>query len=273
MSVKSCHTRVRHRIRGTFAVATVALAVFSSQAFVSAKSTPAVTGRAEHDEQAWTMEAWTGDSKPYEKIRKEIDHSVASGEKILSLVAKYETSAKQRPEDPQAQFAWAYAVYQVAAARQTPYGVGYGMLVEPRKALADAKSPHAYEYDRLRFLINAFGPEYKSQLKLLGRRLLKKKPDDAKIKRLLAYILVGSSNPAEQQQALTYAQELARVDPTTLAVYSVPAALYMCRWLRRRDHEDAVKARMYYQQWLQHAPPDDAFRQTVAVHLRTLQNK
>jgi len=57
----------------------------------------------------WVDRAWTGDNKPYHEIRTNIDNAILSGKSADDLRQEYGLIAQQKPNDPKAQFAWAYA--------------------------------------------------------------------------------------------------------------------------------------------------------------------
>lgn len=59
---------------------------------------------------------WTGDDRPYQGIRDQIDGALATGRKPAAILAQYESAANAKPSDPQALFGWGYAAYKAATA-------------------------------------------------------------------------------------------------------------------------------------------------------------
>lgn len=248
----------------------VGLLFFCTGSVAAPPATLANAKKLWFNQWAWTTQPWTGNSRPFQQARAKIDTLIASGKNPTALLPQYEANVRQNPNLPLPLFSWAYVSYQIAKLPQTTLSSGDSMLSKPLQAFADAKSPHAYEYDRLRFLMISYSPFFNGEIKPVALRLLQQDPNDTKVKLQLAYILCQSGSLADQQQALILAQEVAKVDKTSLALYSIPAGIYMSRWLRHHNKSDAAKAKSAYQQWLQHAPANDSFRESAKTHIRTL---
>lgn len=228
------------------------------------------TAKPWNTQWVWVQQPWTGDNRLFQQARTKIDTLTASGKKPASFLPQYQEAVKQNPSSPLRLFSWAYVVYKIATAPDLEWNAGNNMLARPLQALADAPSPHTAEYDRLRFLMISNSPFDNDKIKPLAHRLLRYNPNDVKVKSRLAEILAVSENAEEQQQSLVLSKEVAQDDPTSLISYAIPAGVYMSRWLRHHNKDDAAKAKAYYQQWLAHAPASNGFRSTVETCIRTL---
>lgn len=112
---------------------------------------------------SWMAAPWNGSDKPYQQMRGTIDNAISGGRKPQELVEFYKLPALEHPNDPKAQFRWAYAAY--IAAKQTDYNQGEKILGSPRQALVLAPFPHSYEYARLIFLTMDYAKLGVTQLK------------------------------------------------------------------------------------------------------------
>ena len=65
---------------------------------------------------AWAKLPLTGNDTPYVKIVSEIDKAMQAGVTAKALRNRYGLEAQQKPDDPQAQFAWAYASWKALPA-------------------------------------------------------------------------------------------------------------------------------------------------------------
>ena len=125
----------------------------------------------------WTVAPWNGNDKPYQQMRDTIDNAIAGGRKPQELVEFYELPALEHPNDPIAQFRWAYATYKVAIT--TNEITGDNMLYQPLKALVLAPFPKTYDYARLIYLMEDYGHgPFILQLRNVSKRLVKHNPND-----------------------------------------------------------------------------------------------
>ena len=215
---------------------------------------------------AWTTEKWTGDDRPYQAIRADIDSLAAAHKITAALLEQYKQKAAPQYANPQAVFRWAYAGYQMQKAHPliyTPYSVGgdYFYLVP---------SPHTYNYARLRFLSSAADPGG-PELAALGKRLLQRDPNDRDVRYCLVRCYRPGLSEKEKQEALTMAQDYMRRYPGTPAAYSTLADVYFSAWLVKRNPADGQKAVAAFQEYLRLGPPTAEWRAQIQNTIRVIQ--
>lgn len=216
---------------------------------------------------AWARAPWTGDDKPYQQIQKETDIALTSGLPVDNLLQQNKILAKQKPDDPQAQFGWAYVAWKAINTPRSPYD----WQVSTKKiygVLTQAPSPKSYTYTRLQYLVARHSPD----LTGVGERLLEHTPNDEEVMFRLCddYIEMFSSisgrthtktvDSIAKGRALALANKLIDDKPTSAKYYSMLAAVYVSAWEISRNPDDAAKALAAYQTYLKLAPPDDTFR-------------
>jgi len=182
----------------------------------------------------WTAEKWTGDDKPYVRLRHLIDAQVAprkgKPQMLAVLVESYKGTALRKPGDPQAQFAWGYALLQSArAGYPVPSGVSSGAPRDVALAMVAAPSPHSYQYARQLLLMAMWWRNYPfPQLTNVSQRLLKRNPKDYAVMYQAAMLLAQSPKLAQRQQAVRYAEQFAKAHPGTAPSYNVVSFTYWC---------------------------------------------
>ncbi len=218
----------------------------------------------------WASSYWTGDDKPYQKLREDIYNRLVAAKDAQSLLDQYDAEAKAKPKDPLAQFAWGYA------ALRTPALAGHESVTVDVSGLPDtlaaAPFPRTYNYARLRFLAQA-QVRPNAQLEDLGRRLLKRDPTDPAV--MYQQISVLEQTPARPQntEALRLAKRLVEAYPSQTAYLQKLGNVYEEGYMDFGFHKaDADAAISVYQKYLQLAPPDDPARagieRTIAVMRR-----
>ncbi len=216
---------------------------------------------------AWTTELWTGDDQPYEQIRVDIDKAFAEERLTPASIEEYWTQREKQPNNPQMLFQWVYACNQ---AQQAHPPIHLKQFPGPG-AFAYVPSPHAYQYTRLRFLVNA---QYGSHNQLLnvGKRLLAHHPNDYDVE----YELVDCFNPSQsvagKQQATLYAKDLIRRHPEKPSVYAALGGVYFASWLAKRNREDGKKAITAYEEYLRLAPANYEWRKQAEKIIRLIQS-
>ena len=230
-----------------------------------------VTMAQAYDDFSWTREAWTGDDKPYQQARTEIEGQFIDAKNPELLLQNYKTDALKSPHDTLAQFRWACAAYTYASKKTVKDEVGFRILPSVILALASVPSPHTYDYDRLRFLIQSFAIVVPYQLKSIAERLLKKNPEDALVKYALAALLNNSNNSRDRVMAMVYAQQLVNKYPKDAKYYSLLAGFAYTTWFRSKTQTDANKAIAAYQRYLDIAGPDELFRENAQFYVKDIQ--
>lgn len=217
----------------------------------------------------WVNEQWTGDDRPFQKIGVDITASLKGGQNSSELAAKYRVKAIASPNDPKAVYAWAYAVqaYTDAIPNSTQSRM---MWFRVREALDKPPSPHAYTYDRLRFLL-AYD---KTHIISLGERLLERNPTDEHIKFQLIYAYISNFGSAPltsegaaakfKTRALQLTNDLIKAKPKDSDYRAALGNIYVASLDRHyRDkhynREDAVKALAAWQDYQRIAKPQEDF--------------
>lgn len=131
----------------------------------------------------WAAEAWTGDDAPYRAARAAIDQAANSKDTLAAAFAHNKAAALKDPNNPLAVFRWGYAAY-LFTKKQTRLE-GFKTLEGLHDAFEDAPSPHAYDYDRLRFLVEEWYTSNR-EATALGQRLLTVNKDDYDVEYRLA---------------------------------------------------------------------------------------
>lgn len=247
-------------LAGTLSVLIVAAA------FAQVGNSPAQ--RQNSSRWSWTSENWTGNDAEYRIIRADIEAQQSQGTLDLPTLEKYKTLWEQDRNSPTELFRWAYASFR-ATQQNSP--VAQKQMILP-DAFGEVPSPHAYEFSRLRFLVDAhYFPH--SQLQDLGERLLRHTADDYDV----SYYLISCYKPwestVEKEKALKLAQNLVRKNPTRPGPYSALGSVYFGLWFvnhHQQDGDDAIKA---YREYLRIAPVDDAWRKQVIKSIKYVEDR
>ncbi len=200
----------------------------------------------------WVEEDWTASDKPYLAIRARIDAQVKplkkDDVKLRALLDLYAKNARSKKTDSQAQFAWAYAVFQ---ARENGLSIpsGFGIPREISFAMAAPQSPHSYQYARMRFIMASWWQEM-PQLVPLARRLLKRNPQDWYVQYHAVSNLFGRPN-GEAQEALAIAQNMVKRYPKSANAQGRLATAYWGLFMVNRRKEDGDKAIVAMQRQMQ----------------------
>lgn len=209
----------------------------------------------------WANEPWSGNNKPYQQVRSDMERALASGQDMESLRIKYGLLAQQHPDNPVAQLQWAYAA-SMSITHKTDGGKAQGKMYGVAEALAHVRSPRAYDYARERFLIEVWF-DRTNGLENLGERLLAHSPADYNVQYDYIRVLNWSPRPNARQKAIAQAEQLIGRYPHKPSPYTLLAGIYTERWWNTHDKGDANKALAYFQKYLQLAPPAYTHREDV----------
>ena len=209
----------------------------------------------------WTTEQWDGSEQPYQQIRKRIDDLADHGADLLALSNANKSVADAAPNDPKAQYAWAYAAWKFT---RLPHESEkrYSLLQDIPEALAATPSPHSYEYARMRFIIQS-SLVCKPQLRSVGKRLLQREPSDDDVKNLLVRVYIPVQTLAEKAEAIAYLRQLIAENPKKASYQATYGWIYMTSYEALKQPSDADKAISYFQTYLRIAPADDDYRASV----------
>ncbi len=216
----------------------------------------------------WANKPWNGDNSPYHNIRLEIDRLADKGNLTAISLENYRQAWIQKPRDPLILFRWAYA--DNLAKRRFPnlpphMSPGDGAFEEP--GLID---PYAYDYERIRFLLNWPGNE--QVLLPLAKRLASRDPKDFAIQYQLAGLYSGRDTPAKKAASIARIKRLLVQYPNKPGLYSLLGGVYYAHWLENKDAGDAKKAIFYYKKYLQAIPPNTPWRNQAESIIKDIEN-
>ena len=219
--------------------------------------------------QNWVSAKWTGDERPYLKIKADLDAALAHGTPAPALVARCEGPARANLLDAKAQFAWAYAT-------QLQVQTGQGIAQPPPLyGLRRLGAPDCYPVARLRFLLTQEMEPNDNHLYLrpVAERLLKRDPNDRLVRRALIRALC--SRPAGLPEALKLAQEDVERTPTKPGVHAALAAVYndMDDFSHGHNAVFRQKSIQEYEAFLKYAKPDDSYRPSAIQMLQALKTE
>lgn len=224
---------------------------------------------------AWTTEEWTGSDRPYLQIRKEVDALVRQKRLTASSLRQVQSAAEEKPDDPQAQFRWGYALLKAPdAGIQLGRNVydSYAVYTPVVRALARPGSPRSYQYARARFLLMTLQMEV-APLKTVGVRLLRRDPKDTRVKAYLVRYFSVSRSPEERRQALKYAQEIVHDFPKWPGSYNTLGGVYENALFGFGDLAAADKGIAAYLRYLDLLPPQARERQSGLAVIRIMRQE
>lgn len=221
-------------------------------------------------ELLWTQQPWTGDDRPYVRIRQTIDKAVASGQDVDTVIARYRPAAMSKPQDARAVFGWAYAAWN-ARKRFFNSEEQSRRIALPSYALLRAPFPRTYQFARLLFLTQARDSAYGQFLIGVGDKLLRRNPQDDEVKLYLAKSLAYLGDAAKRQRSLRLTRELIAHDGRRANYYSLLGGIYFQTWEATKRRADANSSIAAYQHYLQLAPASDDWRPRAHMFISLLQ--
>lgn len=211
---------------------------------------------------AWVYTEWTRNDGPYAATRAQIERAFSTGTQPQVTVSQYEAAAKREPNNAFAQFAWAYAVRLATKSPSFHISNVQDLVFSANVALAEAPSPHTYDYDRLRYLLwIQFGGGGASHfLKGMAVRLLQKDPHDFPV--LLDQTLIYTQNRDKAARHRGYAliQRLIHQYPGKPDVYDALGCWYYTEYMFEHDPKNYRLAISTYQKALAMYPTDSVRR-------------
>ena len=217
--------------------------------------------------EPWMIESWTGDNRGYKEIREYISQAISDGQDLGDMVQRRKAVAANKPYDPKAEYDYAYALYRQAIATR-PFSPN--SLIAVRDALNKGWPPHAYDYTRLRFLVeSALFP--KQSMIAVGERLLQHDPTDESVRKKLFDVLRISTSIADREKALAHARNIVLTHPEDADAHGDLAGAYLGIWMLNKSSPYADKAIKEYQQYLRLAPPDAEYRRTAERLIKTVE--
>ena len=219
--------------------------------------------------RSWVNAKWTGDERPYLKIKATLDAALAHGTKAPALVAQYIGPAQVSVLDPKAQFAWAYATQLEVETRQ---GIPQNPALYGLRRLG---APNCYPVARLRFLLTQELEPNDGHLYLtpVAQRLLKRNPSDIRVRR--NWIFALCSRPAGLPKALRLAQDDVARTPMKPGVHAALAGVYDSMDIFSHGHNATYRQKSIqeYEMFLKYAKPDDYYRPSAIQMVRALKTE
>jgi tetratricopeptide (TPR) repeat protein len=200
----------------------------------------------------WADEQWTGNDEPYITVRTQIEQAFDRNAQPKAVVTQYEESAKREPNNPLSQFGWAYAVRLATKSPSFLVDNTSDLLTSVNIALAEAPSPHTYNYDRLRYLIwlqwgNGAASHF---LKNMAYRLLQRNPKDFPVLQGLASIYTQNEDKGAQKTGFSLIQKLIRNYPSKPEVYDMLGGWYYTQYMFYHNPKNYHLAMSNYQKAL-----------------------
>lgn len=219
---------------------------------------------------SWVSEPWTGNDQPFLKLKRQIDLA-SKTQKPANLLPRYKAVARLKPNDVQAQYAWAYCALKATWAKPDNEA---NLLGGVRLALSQAKSPHSYEFDRVRFMEAAPYPSDK-RLRIMGDRLIKHNPKDWFLKQLQARVLlyVTGLEGADGPRAIQLMQDVVKAQPRKANVYATLGGVYSQHSYVTRDPKEMQKAIDAYRKYLSLTSKNDAWRSQAKLIIQNLERR
>lgn len=218
----------------------------------------------------WATEVWSANDEPFRAAKIEVDRELKTARNRDAVVQKYKGLADPRPRQALAVFRWAYASYQVAETKR-PFDSYY--MWEPYQALQGTASPTAYEYARMRFLIEGFFYDRYTHLsvKKLGQRLLKRDPKDYRVKVALCEVLSYGGTLAERREGVKLATELVKANPKSVVRHGRLGNLYYALWMGSQLTSDRKAAIAAYKEFLKLGGIDATQRKITQNQIKLLE--
>ena len=197
-------------------------------------------------------------------MRLQVEQAFADDAQPQPLVSGYEAKAKKEPNNALAQFTWAYSVRLAEKSLAFHTANTQDYLDSANVALAEAPSPHTYNYDRLRYLlwIEEGGGAASHHLEGMAYRLLQKEPNDYPVLLGLSLIYTQNRDRVAEKKGYILIQKMIKTYPDKPDVYD----LLGCWYYRRAQYmfygnvPDYHQAIAYYQKALIMYPTDSVRR-------------
>ena len=175
---------------------------------------------------AWETESWTTSEKPYHEAEKQVLQSLNTKdvELMKRVYARLEGQAEAQPSDVMAQFKQAVALSRLALR-----GLDFPHTNRLRKRLAQL-SPHSYVYTRIRYMVERAHHNYEPDVRAVGRRLLKRVPDDYQVLYYQATAL-DTRIPSERKESFAHANRVTQLRPDDYKSYYLMGDRYRAVWM------------------------------------------
>lgn len=230
-------------------------------------------------------ETWTKSNQPYHALRIKVDHALAAGQKPDDLLPAAKAAAQAKPNDPKAQFLWAYIAYQARiidykqallqpdrASQQATALSAIRKLEGVREALARIPFTHAYDYSRIHFLVAANTEQGGEQIEPLGLRLLHHNPMDYAVESTVVGLLQPGVVPGDMELGLSLIKSRIRHYPTLLGPREEYSGWYQKYWSGNGFHRaDADRAIAEIHALEKILPTNSPLRQNAILDIQHIQ--
>ena len=241
----------------------ILLAVFTMQNFVFAQNAPTVAPSYQ-----WTTEKWSGDDAPYVTTRRTLER--ASQQELKAHIAKT-APALAKPNAPaKTVFLHGYAAYLLATKFHISNSEQH--LGASLRAMERGRSPDAYNYARLHFLLVARRGPF-APLRDVGLRLAQKDASDYDVRYYLNNLLKPGVKNEDKVLAIRLCRQMIKLDPKRPSAHAALGWTYFRSWLTGKKPDDAEKSIAAYRKYLQLAPADDVFRPQAQNIIAMMQKK
>ena len=204
----------------------------------------------------WVFEKWSANDKVFPLINKQLQKKILASHDAVSITAAYGELFKKTPKSTVLLFKWGMSTYYASKTKSsTWFPTDSDLLLT---SLDVIPSPHSFQYDRMRFLIQSHfrGEDF---LKTMGLRLLKVNPGDDEVKSSMFPVLNIVGNPRDGQLALDFANELIAKHPANPRWHAMLGSTYNLISVRTNKRLDCEKAITAYQDYLKLAKKTDPF--------------
>ncbi len=219
----------------------------------------------------WTEAKWTANDHSLQESKKKLDTQIMSGGDAKVVVSKYRdlallniATASDRFGSGYASHTNAVAIYSWAYAAQQDYVYHHTGFFDEQayNALCAVDPNNSYEYTRLRFILTQEVNPNRGYLELepLGKRLLRRNPSDAAVRKNLVYALADSSQP---EKALPYALAWTKQSPNNADAHFVLAYCYQNLLVQTLKGNYADEAGAEYRRYLSLEPANASDRQFI----------
>ena len=221
----------------------------------------------------WTQESWTGDERPYRRIRLDIEALAAKGQLTENVVRQYREISVGIFK-PQNAYRWAYALYMFVINNVPDTNERNRKFREVGLILPQVPFPKTYEYARMRYLLQMESDPYSTYMRTLGKRLALRDPNDYLVKYNLIGTLIPRRYPQEKQLGLRYIQDLIRIDRNRAIpnVYLAEGRIYYSAFLGTKSQSDGNNAITAYRKYLRLTRPDNPYQRNATFMIKIIQD-
>lgn len=260
------------------AVVMIALVLLPNAGYSETAAVKAYRQQLLHD-WAWANESWSGNDVPYQQIMAEIDQTVAKGQNLSQLLTNDKALARDSRANPIAQFRWAYLAYKMS---NLPGVINKDDIIGLSiNALGRPSSPRSYHYACLRYLMNHEIGAWDYHMATLGKRLLKREPDNRLI---MLGIIDDLSDPRdnvdrptsqvlrERKEALALAQQYAARFPTSPGGYLALGGIYSEEYRSTNDPHARDNTISALKKGMRLLPADSASVQQTQIFIKRVKD-